>query len=90
MTPPPPPWIRMPCTIYLQAVVRGKLLCSTCVPHLGADHPRGTAKLCLGEPKSAHGEGSGLQIILCDLRLFPRHPIRCDLKGKRGNRTNSK
>ena len=37
----------------LQIMVRGEFLGSTCVPDRGVGHPRGTAELCLREPKSA-------------------------------------
>ena len=65
--------------MYLHAVVRGELLGSSRVPDLGVDHPRGTAELCLGEPKSAHGECGLLQMLLTNLGLLPRHPVWCYL-----------
>lgn len=63
--------------VSLHAVVSWQLFSTTSVTNSGADHPRGTAKLCLGEPKSAECKSGSLCLAarlwpwkLCSLHLY--------------------
>jgi len=49
--------------VVAEAPVGGALLSAAREPNTGPHDPRGTSKLCLGEPKSGHPEGCFQQFI---------------------------